>query len=271
MANITAALVSELREKTGAGMMDCKKALVETNGDIEAAVEHLRKTGAAKAEKKAGRTVKEGKISAAKDGGKGVLIEILCETDFVAKNEKFIAFAKESATRLISSASGDGDISAQAQELEKATLTGMIATIGENMQIRRVTKWETAGAIGQYLHMGGRIGVMVDVEGCTDEALLTDICMHIAAFKPSFISPDAIPVEVMSKEKEIIRERDAQQFAGKKPEMVEKIIEGKMNKVYTELCLMNQPWFKDDKTSLSKLNPNLKVKRFVRWEVGEEA
>ncbi len=265
MANITAAMVKELRDKTGAGMMDCKKALVKTDGDMETAIDELRKSGIAKAEKKAHRAVKEGKIVAVIDGGKAVMVEALCETDFVATNDKFIDFVNGVAERALA-LDTDGCISEQVQASENEILTGMIATIGENMQLRRAVRWVTEGTFASYMHMGGRIGVLVDVEGEADEAFLNDLCMHIAAFNPAYICSKCIPEDAVEREKEVA----AGTVAGKPAEMIEKIVMGKINKWYKEVCLVNQAWIKDDKTSLAKLKPNLKVKRFLRWEMGAE-
>ncbi|MCI7644100.1 MAG: translation elongation factor Ts [Lentisphaeria bacterium] len=262
---ITAKQVSELREKTGAGMMDCKKALTEANGDMEAAIDVLRKHGAAKAEKKSGRATKEGKIISCIKGGKASLVEVLCETDFVATNQKFIDFITGIADRA-ADLNVNGDVSAIVAENEKDNMVGMIATIGENMQIRRAIEWETSGKIASYLHMGGRIGVMVDVEGETDAEFLNDLCMHIAAFNPAYVCKDCISAEAIDHEKEIAKA----QLGDKPAAMVDKILAGKINKWFTEVCLVNQPWIKDDKVSLAKLKPNLKVKRFVRWEMGVE-
>jgi elongation factor Ts len=263
MATISAAMVKELRDKTGAGMMDCKRALVETDGDMETAIDELRKSGIAKAEKKAGRAVKEGKIIALIDGGKAVMVEVLCETDFVGTNEKFINFVNGVAERAIA-IEVDGCISEQVQANENEVLTSMIATIGENMQLRRAVRWETTGTLASYMHMGGRIGVLVDVEGEADETFLNELCMHIAAFNPAYIAPCDIPEDVVAREKEVA----AGMVAGKPENMIEKIVMGKINKWYKETCLVNQAWIKDDKSSLSKLKPNLKVKRFLRWEMG---
>ena len=265
MANINAAMVKELRDKTGAGMMDCKRALVETDGDMETAVDALRKSGIAKAEKKAHRTVKEGKIFALINGGKAVMVEALCETDFVATNDKFINLVTGVAERAMD-LDVDGCVSEQVQANENELLTGMIATIGENMQLRRVVRWETNGTLGSYMHMGGRIGVLVDVEGEADEAFLNDLCMHIAAFNPTYICPDCIPEDVVAREKEVA----AGMVAGKPADMIDKIVMGKINKWHKEICLTNQAWIKDDKSSLGKIKPNLKVKRFLRWEMGSE-
>ena len=265
MANISASMVKELRDKTGAGMMDCKKALVKTDGDMEAAIDELRKSGIAKAEKKAGRAVKEGKIVTVIEGGKGVMVEALCETDFVATNEKFIDFVTGVAERAMD-IDVDGCISEQVKTNENEVLTSMIATIGENMQLRRAVRWTTEGTLGSYLHMGGRIGVLVDVEGEADDDFLNELCMHIAAFNPAYICPDCIPADVVEREKEVA----AGTVAGKPAEMIEKIVMGKINKWYKEITLVNQPWIKDDKSCLAKLKPNLKVKRFLRWEMGAE-
>lgn len=265
MANISAQIVKELREKTDCGMMDCKKALVEADGDMEKAVDILRKAGMAKAEKKSGRATKQGKIVTFIDGKVGVMIEALCETDFVATNEKFIDYV-DGVVKRAAEISQEGDISEQVAEAEKASLTEQIAKIGENMQLRRAVRWESNGQCASYLHMGGRIGVLVDVEGDCDESALNDLCMHIAAFKPDFVSPESIPAEVTEKEKEIA----AGQVAGKPAEIIEKIVMGKISKWHKEVCLMQQPWIRDDKVSVAKANPGLTVKRFLRWEIGEE-
>ncbi|WP_176012461.1 translation elongation factor Ts [Victivallis sp. Marseille-Q1083] len=262
---ITAEMVKELRDKTGAGMMDCKKALSEAGGDMEKAVEVLRKSGVAKAEKKSGRATKEGKIITRITGGKGAMVEVLCETDFVATNEKFINFINGIVERTLE-LDGDGCVTEKAQAAEQENMVAMIATIGENMQLRRAARWVTNGKLASYLHMGGRIGVMVDVEGETDEAFLNDLCMHIAAFKPDYICPNCIDADVIAKEREIA----AAQLTGKPANIIDKIVDGKLNKWYSEVCLLRQPWIKDDKTCLAKLKPNLKVNRFLRWEVGEE-
>jgi elongation factor Ts len=263
MTQISAKLVKELREKTGAGMMDCKKALTEANGVISDAIDVLRKSGIAKAEKKSGRTAKEGTIASVVSDNAGVLAEILCETDFVAKNDKFIAYTKDLVQK-ISNLKEKDDVTEKINELEKDSIISMIATIGENMQVRRAVRW--TGKCASYLHMGGRIGVMIEVEGDADQAALADICMHIAAFNPQYVSPDEISTAVIEKEKEI----HSAQLAGKPAEMIEKILIGKLAKWYKEVCLNKQPWVRDDKLSTEKANPNIKVKRFVRWQVGEK-
>ena len=262
---ITADVVKKLRDMTGAGMMDCKRALTEANGDMEKAVDVLRKSGAAKAEKKSGRATKEGKIACFVDGNVAAMVEVLCETDFVAKTDKFNAYIDELLKR-IAAGEGNGCISEKVQEAEKEAMVALIATIGENMQIRRAARWAADGKLASYIHMAGRIGVLVEVEGAADEELLKNVCMHIAAFNPSFIDRSEVPAEWIAREKEIA----AAQLAGKPAEMIEKIVMGKINKWFTEVCLVDQPWIDDGKTCISKLKPNMTVKRFVRWEIGEE-
>ncbi|HOK05059.1 MAG TPA: translation elongation factor Ts [Victivallales bacterium] len=265
MPEITAAMVKELRDKTDAGMMDCKKALTETGGDMEKAIEYLRKTGAAKAEKKSGRAVKEGLIAAHIDSKVGALVEVLCETDFVAKNEKFRDFIRELA-KTAAEIQKEGDVTNDIRIKAGEKLTQMIAVIGENMQISRAIRWESRnGLCSAYLHMGGKIAVMIEAEGVTNPTILNDVCMHIAAFTPKYIVPEDIPSDIIAKEKEIAKS----QLGNKPPQILEKILDGKISKWYSEVCLMKQPWIRDDKISTEKAVPGLKVRRFVRWHVGE--
>lgn len=266
MTNITAQMVKQLRDKTDVGMMACKKALIEADGDMDKAVECLRKAGLAKAATKAGRTAKEGAVVAYITDGLGVLAEVLCETDFVAKTDKFKQFANDTAGRIAQDYEGDGDISQAVGEGEKGRLVEMVSVIGENMQIRRASRWQTDGVLASYLHMGGKIGVMIDASGCDDAVLLNDVCMHIAAFSPRFIEPGDIPEDVIAKEREIA----AAQVTGKPEHIIDKIVTGKLGKWYTETCLSKQPWMRDDKTCLAKVAPQLQVKRFLRWQIGEE-
>jgi elongation factor Ts len=266
MAAISATMVKDLRDKTGAGMMDCKKALVEANGDIEKAIENLRKSGIAKAEKKAGRAVKEGKVTILTQDNKAAIVEVLCETDFVATNDKFQAYLSEVSSRTIAMDEND-IISEKVQAAENDTLVSLIATIGENMQIRRAACWKTDGKFASYLHMGGRIGVLVDLEGDADDELMKDICMHIAAFKPQYVTQDEISADDIEKEKVIAKA----QVAGKPENIIDNIVNGKINKWFSEVCLMKQPWIRDDKSCLAKVAPSVKVNRFIRWEITEEA
>ena len=266
MAEITARMVKDLRDRTGAGMMDCKKALVASEGDFDQAIDHLRKSGIAKAAKKAARAANEGLVFAYVSSDVGVLAEVLCETDFVARNDKFQQYATDLVKRVATEGSGDGDVSDAVAEQEKDQLTELIARIGENIKVERVIRWETDGKLASYLHMGGRIGVLAEVKGDVDDDLLNDICMHIAAFSPPYISPDEVPEDVVQKEREIA----AAQVEGKPEHIIGRIVDGKMNKWFTENCLTRQPWLRDDKTCLEKLAPTAKVVRFVRWEAGED-
>ena len=263
--DITAAMVKKLRDKTGAGMLDCKKALINADGDFEGAYDELRKSGIAKAEKKAGRSTKEGKVFVSVKDGEAAAIEVLCETDFVSKNEKFNVFASDMLSRVVDY-DANGDVSEQAQKIEKDNVIAMISNIGENMQLRRATKWTTTDKVGTYLHMGGRIGVMVEVAGEIADDILADLCMHIAAFNPQFIKPEDISAEAIAKEKEIA----IAQLAGKPAEIIEKILIGKINKWYNEVCVTKQAWLKDDKSCFAKVAPKAEIKRFIRWQVGEE-
>jgi len=263
--DITAAMVKKLRDKTGAGMLDCKKALINADGDFEGAYDELRKSGIAKAEKKAGRSTKEGKVFVSVKDGEAAAIEVLCETDFVSKNEKFNVFASDMLSRVVDY-DANGDVSEQAQKIEKDNVIAMISNIGENMQLRRATKWTTTDKVGTYLHMGGRIGVMVEVAGEIADDILADLCMHIAAFNPQFIKPEDISAEAIAKEKEIA----TAQLAGKPAEIIEKILIGKINKWYNEVCVTKQAWLKDDKSCFAKVAPKAEIKRFIRWQVGEE-
>jgi len=193
------------------------------------------------------------------------MTEVLCETDFVARNEKFATFAERLPAMIVNEYAGDGDLAEQVNEREKQPLVELVAVIGENMRIRRAVRWE-GECFASYLHLGGRIGVLLEAEGCGDTTLLTDACMHIAAFNPRYISADEVPAGALAKEREIARA----QVQGKPENIMEKIVAGKISKWYSEVCLMQQPWLRDDKTCLAKVAPGLKVKRFRRWAVGEE-
>jgi len=266
MATVTAQEVKDLRDKTGAGMMDCKKALIEADGDMEKAIDELRKSGIAKVAKKAGRTAKEGRVVINISGNTAAAVEVLVETDFVAKSERYLNYVEDLANRVISNYNGDGDLSDSVRSAETDSIGELCAVIGENIQVRRVIRWNSDASLYSYLHMGGRIGVLADVAGdCSDE-LLKDICMHIAAFNPRFISDSEISADVVAKEREIA----AAQVGEKPANMIEKIVDGKISKWYSEVCLEKQPWIRDDKSCLAKVAPKVKVRRFLRWEVGEE-
>ena len=267
MAAITAEMVKNLREKTGAGMMDCKKALEEAGGDMEKAVENLRKSGTLKAEKKASRTTKEGLVFTCITPQLAALVEIVAETDFVVRNEKFQAYGP-ALVKKIAAMTEEGDLTATVVAQEKPALTEMIATIGENIQIRRALRWtaKDGATLASYTHMGGKIVVLAEAAGEAAPGLLADVCMHIAAFNPRFILPADIPAETIAKEREIA----GAQVTDKPANMIAKIVDGKINKWYSDVCLFQQPWLRDDKSCLAKVAPKLVVKRFARWQVGEE-
>jgi len=273
---ISAAMVKELRERTGAGMMECKKALVESDGDVEAAIEAMRKSGQAKAARKSGRIAAEGAvmIAIAEGAKRGVLVEINCETDFVAKDENFSSFAAAVAQTALSSSAadaaaladlplaGDGPLSVNAAR------EALIAKVGENIQVRRVVRFDDAeGVLYSYRH-GVRIGVVVELVG-GNETLGRDIAMHIAASNPLCVSADQVPSETLEKEREIFR---AQALESGKPEnIVEKMIGGRVRKFLEEVTLLGQPFVKDPDTSVEKLlsQAGAQVRRFARVEVGE--
>ncbi|MGY6631239.1 MAG: translation elongation factor Ts [Wenzhouxiangella sp.] len=268
--SITAGQVKELRERTGAGMMECKKALVETNGDLEAAVEHLRKSGLAKADKKAGRVAAEGAIVFATEGQRAVLVEVNSETDFVAKDANFRGFADEVATLAIQA----NDVDA----LNAATMANgnsveenrqqLVAKIGENVQVRRLASLEAPnGVVGTYIH-GGRIGVAVALTG-GDEDLARDIAMHVAALNPAFRDAADVPAEIMQKEKDILVAQAAD--SGKPADIIEKMVEGRLKKHLAEITLTGQPFVKDGDVTVGKLlkDKGASIDAFVRLEVGE--
>ena len=267
MPQITAAMVKQLRDQSGAGMMDCKKALQETEGDMEGAMEALRKRGIAKAAKKASRATNQGTIAVKIGDNAAVIAEVSCETDFVARNEVFQEFVDGLLSRTLEEQGGNGDVTEAVRQAEDGRLSDLVGKIGENMVIARAERWESDGSFGAYIHMGGKIGVLVEVHGEADADFRKDICMHIAAFRPQYITPDDIPEDVIAKEREIA----AAQVEGKPANIIEKIVDGKMGKWYSETCLIRQPWLRDDKTCLAKTAPNLTVDRFARWEVGELA
>ncbi|MEM7054185.1 MAG: translation elongation factor Ts [Pseudomonadota bacterium] len=270
--SITAAQVKELRERTGAGMMECKRALVETGGDVEAAVEHLRKSGLAKADKKAGRVAAEGAIIDNGDANHAVLVEINCETDFVAKDDNFVEFAKRIGELALSAGSDQVEHLSEAEyaagETVEARRQQLVSKLGENIQLRRMARLSSPeGMVGRYIH-GGRIGVMVALKG-GDEVLARDIAMHVAALNPAYIDADAVPNEILDKEKDILKSQA--EDSGKPPEIIEKMIVGRLNKRLAEMTLVGQPFVKDsDQTVGQLLKANgAEVIDMVRLEVGE--
>ncbi len=269
---VTAQMVKELRERTGSGMMECKKALVETGGDIDAAVELMRKQGLAKADKKAGRVAAEGTvvIEVAPDGKRAAIVEVNCETDFVATGPDFGAFAAGVGRVALVAAPADleallaADLDGKSVE---ETRRELVARIGENITVRRFEVVEAKGdRLGSYLH-GTRIGVVVDVAG--DDDLAKDLAMHVAASRPVCVADSDVPPEVVERERGIIAAQSAQE--GKPAEIVEKMVEGRLRKYLAEITLLGQPFVKDPDTTVGKLvaAAGAKVHGFVRIEVGE--
>ncbi len=287
--SISASLVKELREKTSAGMMDCKKALEETQGNFEAAIEWLRKKGLASASKKAGRIAAEGLVNAAVFGKTGVVVEINSETDFVSRNDGFKNFVTEMTSHVAQSKATD-DILAQPFHKNPSLkvedhLKETIAKIGENIVIRRAQKYELNGngLVHTYVHGEGKIGVLLEVGTTTAESashpdfktLAQDIALHIAAMNPMAITGAEVPAEVVAKEKEILRGKNIEQ--GKKPEMIDKIVEGQIRKFLAENCLVEQSFVKNPDLKVSdymketgkKVGGEISIKRFTRFELGE--
>ncbi|TYA15727.1 elongation factor Ts [Aggregatibacter actinomycetemcomitans] len=263
MAEITASLVKELRERTGAGMMECKKALVEANGDIELAIDNMRKSGQAKAAKKAGRVAAEGVIIARVQNGFGVVVELNCETDFVAKDADFLGLANEVADYAVAH-KGTSIEQLQAEFEEKRA--ALVAKIGENMTIRRVAYIE-GDVVGSYLH-GAKIGVLVAGKGADDE-LLKHIAMHIAASRPDYVNPSDVPADVVEHERNI--QVDIAMQSGKPREIAEKMVEGRMKKFTGEVSLTGQPFVMVPSKSVGDLlkEKGAEVSNFIRLEVGE--
>lgn len=282
---VTAALVKELRERTGAGMMDCKKALVETDGDIEKAIDYLREKGIMKAQKKAGRIAAEGLVRVAfGEGNKTAsIVEVNSETDFVAKNEEFIEFVEDLAKEvLVKGNMPMGQFMAEpfGEGTVQETLTAKVAKIGENLSIRRFAKVEEDGVVYVgYTHGGGRIGVIVGIktDAAADEiaAVGKDVAMQVASMNPKFVNEDGVDPEYLENEKKILTEQVLNE--GKKPEMVERIVAGKIKKELKEVCLLDQPFVKDGDVSVQQyvanaakeIGKDMEVVSMIRYEVGE--
>ncbi|ERK60640.1 translation elongation factor Ts [Gemella bergeri ATCC 700627] len=274
MATITASLVKELRERTGAGMMDCKKALQQTDGDVEKAIDYLRENGIAKAAKKADRIAAEGLSYIEVKGNKAVILEINSETDFVAKNEKFVALVKNVVDAILTAEPKNLEealkVEAQGGTVE-AVINEGIATIGEKLSLRRfevVTKTD-ADVFGAYSHMGGKIGVLTLVEGSTDETAAKDVAMHIAALAPRYLDESEVPADVLEHEKKVLTEQALNE--GKPANIVEKMIAGRINKFLEEITVVKQKFVKDDSFTVEKFvaSKGGKLTKFVRYEVGE--
>ena len=273
---ITASLVKELRERTGAGMMECKKALVSTDGDIEAAIEQMRKSGQAKAAKKAGRTAAEGVIvvTFSEDGSKAAMVEVNCETDFVGKDDNFTSFASAVGETVLNGGAEDVQslMDQPLHEGEDTTVNqareALISKLGENMNVRRFARFQAgSGKLVSYRH-GVRIGVVVEVEGGDDE-LGKDLAMHIAATNPVSLSAAEMPQELLDKEREIVTAQAKE--SGKPDNIVEKMVEGRMNKFLAENTLLGQAFVKDPDTTVEKLlkGKGASITQYLRFEVGE--
>ncbi|MEK9869707.1 MAG: translation elongation factor Ts [Gammaproteobacteria bacterium] len=259
---VSASMVKELRERTGLGMMDCKKALVEADGDMEAAIESLRKSSGMKAAKKAGRIAADGLIACRVDGSKGVMVEVNCETDFAARDENFVAFVQAVTDKAFDN--GVTEVAALELESEREAL---VQKIGENISIRRIESF-SEGTVTDYVHGNGKIGVLIALEGGNEE-LGKDVAMHIAAMNPTVVNPEDAPADVVAKEREIYTAQA--QDSGKPPEIVEKMIDGRIRKYLAEISLVEQPFVKDGDTKVGALlkKEGASVKGFVRYEVGE--
>ena len=292
MANITASMVKDLREMTGAGMMDCKKALAETNGDMDAAVEYLRKNGQAKAEKKAGRIAAEGIVTTilAEDGKNAAIVEVNSETDFVAKNDDFKVFVADVAKQALASNAADMDAfmaeawNVDASKTVKDALVEKVAVIGENLSIRRFEKVNAAnGCVVSYIHGGGRIGVLVEAETSVVnddvKAALKNVAMQVAAMNPKYVSQDEVSEEYKAHEKEIIAAQIAQdpKMAGKPEKVIEGAVVGRLNKQLKEVCLLDQVYVVNGDLTVGQylkevskeVGADVTVKKFIRFETGE--
>ena len=274
---ISASLVKELRERTGSGMMECKRALVEANGEMELAIENMRKSGLAKADKKSGRIAAEGIIGVkVSDDGKAVaIVDINCETDFVAKADGFVDFVNNVTIALLNAENIDSEEQLLAMPLEDGVTVdemrrGLISTLGENITVRRFERFKTVeGGTACYLH-GSKIGVIVEL-ATPDNDLGKDIAMHIAASKPVCVSEDQVSADTIAKEKEIFLAQQEDKIIGKPADIIEKMIAGRVSKFLAEVTLLGQPFIKDDKTTVGNLvaKKGNKAIRFIRFEVGE--
>ena len=273
---ITAELVKDLREKTGAGMMDCKKVLTETDGDMERAIELLRERGIAKAAKKSDRIAAEGLVAAYVTAEKkvGAVVEVNAETDFVAKNADFRAFVADVVEQIATKNPADVEelLAQESIKVEgktvKEVLTDKIATIGENMSIRRFARYESQGLVESYIHGDGKIGVLVDLAK-GDSELAKDICMQVAAARPEYLNREAVPAEKVQKEMEILKAQAINE--GKPAQIAEKMVQGRIGKFYGEICLLEQPFVKDPDMKVEQLvaSKGAEVVRFARFEKGE--
>lgn len=271
MSQITAADVKQLREMSGAGMMDCKKALGETGGDIEAAMDFLRKKGLSAASKKAGRVAAEGIVVSLAEGNKGVVLEVNAETDFVSKNDKFVDFVNALASLIIKQNPADVEalkaLDFNGSETVEQALSQLIATIGENMNIRRFSRSEVDGTVAAYVHGAGKIGVLVGFEGDIDQELARGVAMHVAAANPGFIRREDVDAESIERERAVLTERAL--ASGKPANIVEKIVLGQMNKFYSDVCLLEQDFVLDTDQKVGKAIGQANVVAMTRYQLGE--
>ena len=260
---ISASVVKELRERTGLGMMDCKNALVEADGDIDLAIEILRKSSGMKAAKKAGRIAADGMVGSKVEGGKGVIVEVNCETDFAAKDSSIQTFVARVTEKVFET--GSSDIEILGLETEREAL---IQKIGENISIRRAAVFEDDGKVLEYIHTNSKIGVLIVIGGGTEE-LGKDVAMHIAAMNPTVVGPEDAPSDLVAKEREIYSAQATE--SGKPRAIIEKMIDGRIKKYLSEISLLEQPFVKDTNTKVGVLleSEGASVRRFVRFEVGE--
>ena len=268
--SISAAQVKELREKTGVGMMDCKAALAETNGDVEKAVQYLREKGMAAANKKSERSAKEGRVFTVSKGSKGAILELNCETDFVASNEAFIALGNKLAAFVLEQDINDTD-TLLSSDLDgkpvKEVLAEAVLKVGENLVPGRIQIAQTNGAFSEYIHSNGKIGVLIGFSEAIDSELGRDVAMHVAAAKPSYTRPEDVPSDELEGEKSVIRKQLENE--GKPAAIIDKIVDGKINKYYKEICLLEQTFVKDpDKTIKALLPEGTTVEAFARFELG---
>ncbi|WP_152656369.1 translation elongation factor Ts [Oceanobacillus sp. CFH 90083] len=273
---ITAQMVKELREKTGAGMMDCKKALTETNGDMEQAIDFLREKGMAKAAKKADRVAAEGLTHIEIDGNKAAIIEVNCETDFVTKNDQFKQLLSDLGKHIVKNNPASVEEALQQNLLDGSetidnVINAAVSKIGEKISLRRFTVLEKTDndAFGAYLHMGGRIGVLSLLEGTAEEEVAKDVAMHVAAINPRYVSRDEVAEEEVNREREVLKTQALNE--GKPEKIVEKMVEGRLGKYFEEIVLLEQSFVKDPDQKVKKYvgDKGASVKAFVRYEVGE--
>ncbi|SIT67351.1 translation elongation factor Ts [Edaphobacillus lindanitolerans] len=275
MAAVTAQMVKELREKTGAGMMDCKKALTQTDGDMEAAIDFLREKGLSSAAKKADRIAAEGSVAVEVEGNKAVILEVNAETDFVAKNEAFQQLVSDLAAHILKEQPADVE-AALSSTMENGSavadhISNAVAKIGEKITLRRfeVLEKTDSDAFGAYIHMGGRIGVLTLLEGSTDDAVAKDVAMHIAALNPKYISRDQVSEEEVEHERKVLTEQALNE--GKPENIVAKMVEGRLGKFFEEICVLDQQFVKDPDKKVREVVKSAggELKAFVRYAVGE--